>query len=406
MSFFSWLRNRNYSAAIKRPSIHKPARKPATFRPRLEALEGRDVPSTLTVTNTLDDGSTSGSLRVEIAAAQRGDTIQFAIPTTDPGYNLATGTFTITLGYGRDIQISTNLTIQGPGSGLLTISGGGGAVGSRVFEIDGAATAVTLSGLSITGGNGVTSSPSTTANTGWSAGGNHTSGAVTVYDGQGGAIWNGGVLKISDCNLSNNSADLELSGASSYAGGAIYNAGSLTVTNSVLSWNSAGDDSAGYIGSGGAIYNAGTLSVVDSSLTHNAAHHHGSGGAIASVGTLSVSGGTISYNSASYDGGGIFSGAPSGSKTTATVTGTTLSNNSAYDGGAIYNDTTLTLSGCSVGGNTATDAGGGIYDSKNGHLTIQSACNVTGNSAPVGADLDALGPVKISKDSTVGVIGP
>jgi hypothetical protein len=49
---------------------------------------------------------------------------------------------------------------------------------------------------------------------------------------------------------------------------------------------------------------------------------------------------------------------------------------------------------------------GGIYDSKNGHLTIQPACNVTGNSAPTGADLDALGSVKISKDSTVGVIGP
>src|SRR5262249_30078977 len=163
---------------------------------------------------------------------------------------------------------------------------------------------------------------STTANTGWSAGGNHTSGTVTVYDGQGGAIWNGGVLKISDCDLSNNSADLELSGASSYAGGAIYNAGSLTVTNSVLSSNSAGDDYdwAGYIGSGGAIYNAGTLSVVGSALTRNAAHHHGSGGAIASVGTLSVSGGTISYNSASY-GGGIFSGTLSGSQRAPTVTG-------------------------------------------------------------------------------------
>jgi hypothetical protein len=33
------------------------------FRPRLEALEGRDVPSTLTVTNTLDSGP--GSLRAE-----------------------------------------------------------------------------------------------------------------------------------------------------------------------------------------------------------------------------------------------------------------------------------------------------------------------------------------------------
>jgi predicted outer membrane repeat protein len=404
MRLFSWLRNSKH----QRNGSGGSRRKPATFRPQLESLEDRWLPSTLmTVTNTLDDGYTSGSLRVEIAAAQSNDTIQFAIPTTDPGYNPATKVFTINLTYGEEIQIAKNLTIQGPGAGQLTINGGG-SVGSRVFEVDGAATAVSLSGLSITGGNGVSYSPSTTANTGWSAGGNHTSGTVTVYDGQGGAIWNGGVLKISDCDLSDNSADLGLSGPSEYAGGAVYNANSLTVSNSVLSGNSAGDDYAwaGYIGSGGAIYNAGTLSVVGSALTHNAAHHHGSGGAIASAGTLSVSGGTISNNSASYGGGGIFSGALSGSKTTATVTGTTLSNSSASYGGAIYNDTALTLSGCYVdGNNSAAIAGGGIYNSKNGHLTIQSACNVTGNSAPVGADLEALGPVKISKDSTVGVIG-
>ena len=58
-------------------------------------------------------------------------------------------------------------------------------------------------------------------------------------------------------------------------------------------------------------------------------------------------------------------------------------------------------------GNTASHAGGGIDNAKAGHLTIQSSSKVTGNSALVGfgADLEALGSVQISKDSTVGVIG-
>jgi predicted outer membrane repeat protein len=389
------------------------------FRPRLESLDGRDVPSTLFVTNTSDTGyAGDGSLCGEVAAAQSGDTIQFAIPTTDPGYNPTTGAFTITLSVagapGGEIQIAKNLTIQGPGADRLTISGGGysgSLYGSRVFEIDGAATTVSLSGLSLVGGIGTFANfyEPPGGGIGWSGG--HTGGTGTASDGQGGAIWNGGVLTISNCVLSHNSVDNPLViPTASNAGGAIYNSGKLTVTNSTLADNSAGDDydwSGGLTGSGGAIFNAGTLSVVGSTLTQNAAHHHGSGGAIASTGTLSVSGGTISYNSAFF-GGGIFSGAVSSSKTTAIVSGTTLSNNSANDGGAIYNDTTLTLTNCHVNGNSASDAGGGIYNSKSGHLTIQSACNVTGSSAPAGfgADLYNLGSVKISRDSTVGVTNP
>jgi predicted outer membrane repeat protein len=358
MWFPSWLRRRSAPDAGRPDRARRPSVKPGGFRPRLEALEGRDVPSTLTVTNTLDDGS-AGSLSGEIAAAQSGDTIQFAIPTTDPGYNPATGADTITLSSGAEIQIAKNLTIQGPGASLLTISGGG----SRVFEIDGAATAVNLSGLSITGGNGLAIAPSATG--GWSTGG-HTSG--TASDGQGGAIWNGGALTISNCVLSDNACGLFSTGA----GGAIYNAGSLTITNSTLASNSTG-------------------------LQYN---HGGAGGAIFDAGNLTVTNCNLTANSAT-DGGGIYSDY----RTTTTVTGTTLSNNTAYAGGAIYNDGTMTLSGDTVTGNSAA-GGGGIDDSKYGHLTISSACNVTGNVATVGADLDAIGSVKISKDSTVGVTGP
>src|SRR5262245_28710570 len=50
--------------------------RPPRIALRLEALEDRTVPSTLTATSAADSGP--GSLRAEIAAAQSGDTINFA----------------------------------------------------------------------------------------------------------------------------------------------------------------------------------------------------------------------------------------------------------------------------------------------------------------------------------------
>ncbi len=64
MAFLSWLRNRIPSRARGRGRAHVAPRKRAHFRPRVEALEGRDVPtkvtgSPLTVTNTQDSGAGS-----------------------------------------------------------------------------------------------------------------------------------------------------------------------------------------------------------------------------------------------------------------------------------------------------------------------------------------------------------
>ncbi len=210
MLLLSWLRKQtsSQSAVNRRPR--------ATFRPRLEALEGRDVPSTLTVTNNLDNYSV-GSLRADIAAAKNNDTIVFAPSLHGQTITLVNG----------DLDVTKNLTIQGPGAGQLTVSGGGT---SRVFDVA-AKTKVVLSGLTISHGNGSDLLVE----------------SALDFNDRGGAILNHGNLTVADCTFSSNSAD--------YAGGGIYNDGTMTVTgctfslNSVSSWFSIG---------GGGIYNAGT----------------------------------------------------------------------------------------------------------------------------------------------------
>jgi hypothetical protein len=405
MLFFSSLLKRMAGRPQSQRSL--PRRSAQRFRPHLEPLEGRDVPSTLTVTSALDgDIAGDGTLRGEIAAAQSGDTIAFDSSLVGQ-----------TISISGEIKIGANINIQGPGASKLTIAETkiGYLAAPRLFEV--AANAkVTLSGLTLTGGGGtaygyVENSPND----------------PLPYDEYGGAILNFGTLTINDSTLTGNAAGAYFATSSAFYGGAIYNAGTLAVNNSVLSGNSASvSDISSFAGFGGAIYNTGSLTIAGSTVSDNRAYG-GDGGAIVNGGTMSVSASTLSGNSALRQGGAILNGGTltvtggtiannsaqygggiesAGYKATVVLTGVTLSGNTAYDGGALWNGGTMSLSGCTVTSNTATDAGGGIYNDKRSHLTIQSNSTVTGNSALVGADLDSLGSVKISKDSTVGLIGP
>jgi hypothetical protein len=272
MSFFSWLA----SAIGKRQSaigsgLRKPkagSRKPPRFRPQLEALEDRWMPShshgtsTLMVTNNYDDGS--GSLRYEIAQAQSNDTIVF---NNVGGNKHAITPETITLTSG-ELVISKNLTIVGPGITITSSPYINGAFdqsnGSRIFEVDGASTSVAISGLTLTNGGG-------TLLIGVFNG--HS------YDGYGGAILNFGTLTISNCSLGTDSIN---SGSDAYYGGAIANFGTMTISGCYVQNNSAWGTPA----EGGGIYNAGVLTVSSSYVESNSAP--GGGGGIYNAGAAAA----------------------------------------------------------------------------------------------------------------------
>jgi hypothetical protein len=261
----SWSHNRQLSLSNERRRAHGSRRQRLAFQPAVAALEDRRLLSTLTVTNALDSGK--GSLRYEIAHASRNATIVFA-PSLDGQ------TITLTSG---ELDIATDITIEGPGAGQLTISGGKNA---RVFDVN-ASAPVVLSGLTISNGVGVP-------------------GIYGVHenDDHGGGILNLSTLTLSGCVVSGNS----VGGLGPSFGGGIYNAGTLTLTGCTISNNSAFgtavDFSSGY---GGGIYNAGTLTVSTSTLSGNVAYN-GIGGGIYNAGTLTVSTSTFNSNFSSIFG--------------------------------------------------------------------------------------------------------
>jgi hypothetical protein len=429
MWFSSLLGSRQRSAP--RGRSHRPPRKPLTYRPRLEALEDRCLPSQigLTVTSLADSGP--GTLRAAIQTADSGShsdkyTISFAVTGT---INLLTPL--------PDLNSSSNITIQGPGASNLTVEPAAGAsFSSAIITVDSGTTA-SLSGLTVANGN---------------AGGIDNNGTLTVAQsavvdnsvfnnivivvgeagvGEGGGIFNAGTLTVSGSTVSGNSASGLNFGTPDASGGGIFNQGTLTVKSSTLSGNSASDGGGGienaftetYTGTT-PVFTGGNLTVTASTLSGNVAgsggggidnsgntttvsgctlcgNHATIGGGIYNLGTLTVTGSTLAGNSAlvpppyisiSPAGGGIFN-----IDATATVTNSTLSNNnSAEFGGGIANEAlgTLTLSGSTLTTNSAT-YGGGVYNFIS-TLTVANSSTFTGNSATYGGGIyndDAFNPV-------------
>jgi CSLREA domain-containing protein len=265
-------------------------------------------------------------------------------------------------------NLSSNITIQGPGANVLTVerSHADGTPDFRIFTVSNGTRSgptVTISGLSIANG--------------------------LPADNGGGILNDHGTLTVESCAFGHNSAS---------SGGGIYNDSSfgiatLSIIRSTFSHNSAGRIGGGIFSSGD--HGSATLTITNSTLSQNSAdlgggiyNFGGHGGA-----TISITNSTFSENSANYLGGGIFNFGDSGS-VRLYITNSTFSQNVANSqGGGIYNDgasgsAALTITNATFSENSAGNSGGGIYNDGTafGSATLRIG-NTILNTGPSGENI-------------------
>jgi transcriptional regulator with XRE-family HTH domain len=363
-----------------------------------------------TLVTTLADAG-SGSLRQAIEQARGSSTITFAP-------NLR-GSILLTSG---DLTFSRNLTLRGPGAGVLTLGSGTKGYGIQVL----AGVSVAISGLTLgestlptadfiqnagtldlsrtivahvtTLGSGrapihnlisgtltltnCTVSGNTSAS---SAGGIHNEGQLSlissiVSQNTGGGIVNNtgedSTVSVTKSTIAENSTD-------GPGGGGIYNGGTLHLTSSLLTGNRS------TIGPGGGIYNLfGTMTITASTISDNTATHS-YGGGIENQADLTITGSTIADNTSSDNvephrgGGGIYNSGGTLSITSSLIAHNTLlaSAQSGNSGGGIYNSGVLTLTDSTIAYNTATGGpGGGISNDFGSTLTLVNS-TIVGNTS-------------------------
>jgi hypothetical protein len=334
MSFLSWLRNR----AAKSTSPARSQRRPAAsrFRPQLEVLEGRDVPSTFYA-------ATASDLIADINAANAAggtNTIVLTAPTTSSYFLAAANNYTNGANGLPVISGGTNRLA----ADNLTIIGNGNTIDAnhhfyRIFDVANGGS-LTLQNLTLQNGYAYGSGVSA----------------------EGGAIYNQGTLVLSGVGLYGNAAVGSSGGTvtkknqtppagQDAAGGAIWSNGSLTVENqTVIRGNSATGGAGGYSYTtqqygpggnafGGAIYIAGGTATITGSSIGN---YYPTGGY--GIGNT-AQGGDGSLPGSAY-GGGVYVAAG-----TVTVSNDTLEANQALAGNELPNHL-----------NTSADGyGGGLY---------------------------------------------
>jgi len=302
------------------------------------------------VTNTNDSGT--GSLRQAVLdsnALAGADTIEFASGLT--------GTITLTSG---EIGVSGAVSINGPGSSVITISGNNA---SRILDISSApsGSSIIINGLTLTNGfgSGFSSSGGAIRGTNQSLqvtscvfSGNKSAG---TFNGIGGAI----VLQ-APCTLSALNSQFTGNSAATRGGAlAIQGTGcKLTLDGCTVSGNSAAD--------GGGVYVNDNLTILNCTISGNSAitssQGAGRGGGILALGNfaagITIRNSTLSSNFASFGGGGIALSGEIGNLTVqnCTFTGNSATGSGSYGGGggiARLNGTpSITLESTIVSGNT------------------------------------------------------
>jgi hypothetical protein len=404
------------------------------------------------VTSTADSGT--GSLRDAITSVCAGGTVTFDPALTSGGPAVITLLTALP-------DLSSNMTIEGPGSNRLTVqrSTAQGTPDFRIFFINN--RNVTISGMTITNGKTPDGASGTTGGSAQSGGGilqaggiltltdlvitgNRTgnggaaTGGSTSFGGDGGfggGISSSGTLTMTNCVVSNNTTGNGGSGgyghSGGYGGGIQLGSGSATLTNVTVSGNRTGDGgvginsgySGGNSGGGGGIYSSQTtLNMFNVNVTNNVGGNTtrgdaGSGGGIMIYsGTATLTNSTVADNltgsALAFPGrGGVGGGIANFG--TLTVTGSTVSGNTTGDsepsqgtsGGGIYNGFVLTVINSTIsgnrlggGGNYANSGGGGIVSTT---LTTITNSTVTANAAPQGSGGGVWGNDQITVSNTI-----
>lgn len=340
------------SAVVSTPlgSGRRPAR--ARFRPTIEGLECRLMPSTYTVTNLGDAGIGSGrqgDLRYCINAANADDKARDRI-LFQPGL---TGTITLVQG---ELDITKSLEIDGPGADLLTISGNHQ---SGVFALtnDSRLQDFRLAGVTVADGTGVLDPFFGNFRAGGGLYDYNQSAAVTLtrctfadnavsgpVDFGGAVAMGNGTLVMDSCTLIGNSAGRE-SGALALLSGSSH----ATLINCIISGNTALDYSA--------ISNQGTLTLDHSTVADNVADTGGGydGDAIFNMGTMTITASRITGNQGSKP-------AVENSFGRMVITDSTVADNQGSGGLANYSS--MTISDSTISGNVDLhNYAGGIFDS-------------------------------------------
>ena len=270
------------------------------------------------------------------------------------------------------LQITSPVTVVGPGAALLTVRRDpGAATNFRVFDITAAAVpAVTITGLTVSGG----------VSAAGDGGGINAAGAAAL------------TVTVANSVITGNSA----TGTNDGGGIAAATATALVVQNTVVSGNTAGDGGGGIY-----LFNNSPTTIVDSTISGNTAGGaDGEGGALYFFGTaaLTIRGTTISGNTAvgtTPDGGGVFT---SGGTPVITIENSTISGNTAgQTGGGFMRATTTTgtlnIRHSTITGNAANGAagsgGGGLFlPALFAGLTVRNTIvsgNTNANSPDIGA---------------------
>ncbi len=207
-----------------------------------------------------DGNSGGGTLRQAVADACAGSTITFSV----------TGTIPLSSG---QITIDKDLTIQGPGAGVLTVQNTAArSTTSRIFYVNTGVT-VTIAGLTISGGDIYgESSPA-----------------------RGGGIYNTGNLTVTGSIIRNNQAQSTAGLVGFTFGGGIFSTATLTISNSTISHNNV-------VGSGGGIVSSGTVNIDHSTISDNFANSNGGG--LLTAGAVNITNSTISRNGTGLFGAG------------------------------------------------------------------------------------------------------